>query len=447
MNLKPLLVIPPVVLGILGYVWMTQPDETPAEPQVVSQQAVRIITVAEDPITVTARGFGRVAAVRSWSAVSQVEGRVTKTHLDLATGTIAEDGVLLVQVDPTDYELAIDKSEANIQAAKAALSELEKQEANSRRLLELEQRILKVTQAEYDRIETLFKSGTTTNAALDTVQKTLLAGENSLLTLTNSIELYPAQRASAEATLAVRQAELAEAKRGLANTIIKAPFRGRVSEQAVQVGQFIRTGEELVVLEAVDEVEVVGAFQPQAFGSMIRASLGQELQSINIFDVTQIVEFMKQVGVSAYLEYDFSGGKARYPADINRFRGGIDSDTGTLGVVVRVKDPLVIKTGQNRPPLDIGRFVSVVLEAHPKNGAITVPRAVIQQDDDGKPFVYTADADDKLAISPVTPGAVVGDRIIIQDGLNVGDRVLLSTPQPAIVGLALTPVLDGGDDT
>jgi len=28
MNLKPLLIIPPIALGILGFMWMTQPKDT-----------------------------------------------------------------------------------------------------------------------------------------------------------------------------------------------------------------------------------------------------------------------------------------------------------------------------------------------------------------------------------------------------------------------------------
>jgi len=58
----------------------------------------------------------------------------------------------------------------------------------------------------------------------------------------------------------------------------------------------------------------------------------------------------------------------------------------------------------------------------------------------GQPFVYTADADDGLAVTPVTPGPIVGDRILIVDGLTAGDRVLLSTPRPAVPGVGLNVI-------
>ena len=89
------------------------------------------------------------------------------------------------------------------------------------------------------------------------------------------------------------------------------------------------------------------------------------------------------------------------------------------------------------PPLEFGSFVSVVLEAEPNAGVISIPRAVLQQDDAGQPFVFTATEDDVLALSSVTGGTIAGDRILVSSGLEDGDRVLLSTPRPAVPGVAL----------
>ena len=93
--------------------------------------------------------------------------------------------------------------------------------------------------------------------------------------------------------------------------------------------------------------------------------------------------------------------------------GSVDDETGTLGIAVRVDDPLVSAASSGMPPLEFGSFVSGVLEATPDQHVVAIPRAVLQQDDQGQPFVYTADVDDRLALTPVTPGAVAGDLIMI----------------------------------
>lgn len=437
MNLKPLLIIPPVALGVWGFIWMTQPEDTVSAPQEQTRLAVRVMTVAEKPLVISATGYGRVEAVQSWGAVSQVEGRAQQVLAGLAVGTVVDAGDVLIRIDPTDYELEIAKTEANIAAAQATLAELAQQEENTRNLLDVEQRVFEVAQAEFDRVQTLSQNGTVTAASLDTQRKTLLTEENTLIGLQNTLALYPAQRASAEATLAVRQAELAEALRGLANTTITAPFRGRVSEEAIETGQFVRVGDALLTLDAIDVAEVVGAFQPQSFGSLMRAAVGPHLANVGEIDATRVIEYMKQSNVAAFLELDFAGNIARYPAEPLRFRGSVDDETGTLGIAVRVKDPLVSKPQQRTPPLNFGSFVSVVLEAKPDAGVISVPRAILQHDDSGMPFVYSASADDTLVMTPVTVGTVAGDHVIIAAGLQDGDRVLLSTPRPSVPGLAL----------
>ncbi len=444
MNLKPLLVLPPLALGVAGYLWMTQPTDTTSEPAEEARLAVRVMTVAPASHVVSATGYGRVEAVRSWSAVSQVDGRVVETIEDLSVGTVVDAGALLIQVDQTDYELAVQKSRANIAAAEAQLAELDGQETNSENLLALEQRTLDVAQAEFERNQNLFDRGAASASTLDAAQKTLLAQENAVTNLTNTIALYPAQRQSAEATLALREAELAEAERGLSNTTITAPFRGRISAEAVQVGRFIRTGEELVTLDAIDTAEVVGAFQPRAFAAVVSAALDGKFPDVTEVEATQVVEYMRRGDVQAYVVIDFAGLQARYPAKLVRFRGTIDSDTGTIGVAVRINDPLVAKATEQRPPLEFGAFVGVVLEGTTPDQVIAIPRAAIRQGDNGEPFVYTATADDRLAITPVALGPVAGDLILVQEGLASGDRVVLSAPRPPIEGLALTVIEDTG---
>ena len=165
--------------------------------------------------------------------------------------------------------------------------------------------------------------------------------------------------------------------------------------------------------------------------------MGPQLENVGEIDATRVIEYMEQGNVEAFVELDFAGNLARYPAEPQRFRGSIDNETGTLGIAVRVTDPLVSKPQQRTPPLEFGSFVSVVLEAKPNAGMISVPRAILQQDDSGQPFVYTASADDTLVVTPVTVGAIAGDRAIIDAGLADGDRVLLSTPRPSVPGLAL----------
>ena len=444
MNLRPLLIIPPILLGGLGFVWMTQPIEQFVETQPEASITVRVMTVEPGPLVATATGYGRVEPVYDWTAVSEVEGRINVLSDGLAEGTIVDAGQVIVEIDKTDYELSIWKSQANIAAAEAALAELDRRETNSQASLEIEERILTVAQAEFDRARDLMVRGSGTQASLDAVRKIYLSQEIAVTSLKNTLALYPSQRASAEATLALRQAELAEEQRSLEKTKITAPFRARVSEVNVEQGQFIRIGDNLLTIEGIESAEIVAEIQPRSFAPLVQSALGDVFQPGNEVDSTQGVNLLKSSGVTATVVMNLTEQDATYPAELIRFRGAIDSDTGTIGVVVRVTDPLLANRNRVQPPLNVGSFVSVVLQAAPVDGVITIPRAAVHQNESGAPFVYLSDTDNRLVVRPISVGQIVGEEIVAVNGLGDGDVLVLSAPRPPIPGMKLTLISDEG---
>lgn len=445
MNLRPLLILPPLVIGVLGFVWMTRQGQPPVAEEPEATVAVRVMEIAPAAIAPSAEGYGRVVPAHRWSAVSEVEGRITHLAEGLAEGRFVDAGTVLVEVDRTDYELTVQKTKANIAAAEAALAEIDRKEANTRRSLEIEQRTLQVAQTEYDRVQSLVESGASTQSALNSAEKVLFAQQNALTNATNTLALYPAQRASAEATLAVRRAELAEAERALAKTTIAAPFRGRVNALNVEDGQFVRTGEVLLTLDGAAAAEITAEIAPRAFRNLALAAVGGQLPEGALVDTSRLSTLMQARGITAVVSLDVAGISARYDARILRLRGTVDSETGTIGVVVQVDDPYIANGTSGRPPLNPGSFVTVTLIAPPIEGAIAVPRTALHLDDDGAAFVYLSDVDQRLEVRPVTVGPALGADVLITGGLSGGETLVLSVPSPSIPGIRLVPVTAGGD--
>lgn len=403
------------------------------------------MAVESAPITPSAEGYGRVEPAHRWSAVSEVQGRITRLAEGLAEGRFVEAGAVIVEVDRTDYDLAVQKSKANIAAAEAKLAEIARQEDNTRESLEIAQRTMDVAQTEYDRVKALVDSGTSTQAALNNAEKALFAQQTAVTNVTNTLALFPSQRASAEATLAVRRAELAEAERSLSKTTIAAPFRGRVDALNVERDQFIRTGETVLTLDSAAAVEITAEIPPRAFRALAMAAVGEQLPAGTMVDTTRLTGLMRRLGITAQVTLDMGGTTARYEAQIVRLRGTIDSQTGTLGLVVQVNDPYLANGTAERPPLNPGSFVTVTLTAPPIPDAIAVPRTAVRQDDDGAPFVYLADAENRLEIRPVETGPALGGMVLVTGGLEGGETLLLSTPTPSVPGIKLIPVAVGGD--
>jgi len=131
-----------------------------------------------------------------------------------------------------------------------------------------------------------------------------------------------------------------------------------------------------------------------------------------------------------------NGIEARWPATITRITGNIDSETGTIGIVVRVADAGFPDPETRRPALLNGSFVEVVLEGPPLEDQIAVPQSAIRFEGSA-PYLLVADSDDRLARRDVSIGAEIDGRYVVMNGLSVGDRVVLSDPRPAANGLLL----------
>lgn len=448
MNLKPLLLLPPLVVGAVGFVWMTSrpaPD-MPTLPE--TALAVRMQTISSHPIASEAVGYGRVAAEHSWSAIAEVQGRMVEMPVDLDVGNIVEKDQVLFGMDRTDHELAHSKALANVASVKAQIAEMTRQEENTTKLRDVERRILEVAQAEYERVKSLLDRGAGSVAAVDSAQKSLLAQQMSLTKTDNTLALFPAQKETLGATLTLRLAELAEAERALSKTTIRAPFRGRVASISGELGQFVRVGDNLITLESTDAVEVVAELQPSAFGPLVFSlfngksapDIAPDVAAGVEIETSRFVDVLNEAGVTATVRLASNTEMQGWSAQIMRQRGSMDSETSAMGIVVRVSDPLVAHPVLHRPPLQVGSFVEVTFQTKPTGNNLSIPRNAVHMSDQGTSFVYVANDDDRLEMREVQLGQVLKDQVIVIKGLRDGQRLVLGSPNPPVLGMKLAPV-------
>lgn len=446
MNLRPLLFIPPIALGIAGYMWLVAPganETAPAAPETVTP--VRTLVLEETAITPFASGFGRVEAEETWSAISQVEGRAVFVEDNLDVGRVLKKDTEIIRVDPRDYEIALARATANRDGVSASLEELTATEANTRSTIELETRIQDVLSNDLERQKTLLERGSVAQATVDTALRALLAQEKVVLSLENSLRLLPAQRASLEATMATRTVEIEEAERALSNTKVSIPLTGRVTERGVTMGQYVRVGDTLARIESTAASEIVAEFQTRVLGNFF-GSLGDTIDRDAFLNMESddAFEVLRQFDLKAEVVLSTGPGEVVWPAEIVRFDGSADATTGTVGLVVRVDDPMRPSVTREGPPLINGSFVEVRLIAPRAISALRVPRDAVREDENST-FVYVMDEDARLAHRPVETGVVQDDKYVITEGLQEGDTLVLSDPRPAIVGMKLAPLAAVGN--
>ena len=90
-----------------------------------------------------------------------------------------------------------------------------------------------------------------------------------------------------------------------------------------------------------------------------------------------------------------------------------------------------------KPPLVKGMFVEVEIKGTPVPDQIVVPRSTVTND-----LVYVVDETNRLQRREVKTKLAGANFLVVESGLTVGERIVVSDILPAIDGMLLEPVND-----
>ncbi len=164
------LIVPPVLLAAVVVVFLVSRRGGPEhEAEREQSHAVRVIVVSTVDVVPRALGYGTAQPGQVWKAVSEVKGRVLEVHPNLESGTIVQQGEVLLQIDPVEHQLAVTQFEADIAQVESQLEELAVKETNDRASLEIEEASLILTQRDLQRRKSLLERNAVAAAEVDQV--------------------------------------------------------------------------------------------------------------------------------------------------------------------------------------------------------------------------------------------------------------------------------------
>jgi RND family efflux transporter MFP subunit len=428
------LFLPPVLAGVALLVWFARSGESPVRvPPEEAVRPARVISVPVVDFVPRTLGYGHVQPGRVWEAVAEVGGRIVEKHPRLESGELMAAGEVILRIDPTDYELAVESARARIRGAEAQIAELEVSEENTRRSLEIEQRGLSLAETDLTRKRTLVKRGSISQATVDEAERTVLSLRQAVQGQRSALALIPAEREVLVANLALFESELRQAERNLERTELVTPFDGRVAAVNVEESQFAAAGQVLAVLDGVDLAEVAAQIPIDRMRPLVAGSQA-ELQDV---DTENLSKVFQRLGLTAVVRLSAGEFRVSWPARFVRIRESVDPSTRTIGIVVAVDEPYRLVEPGRRPPLAKNMFVEVELQGRPVPGRLVVPRAALH---DG--MVYVVDDANRLERRPVSVGVRQSGFIVVVEGLTAGESVVVTDLAPAIDGMLLEPVED-----
>jgi membrane fusion protein, multidrug efflux system len=222
----------------------------------------------------------------------------------------------------------------------------------------------------------------------------------------SEVDLRRASDLMAAASIQKAQAALVQARIDLGYTEIHAPLAGRISRAAFSVGNLV--GPDAGVLATiVSQDPIYVTFQVTQRELLAhRQGIGDPVVKVTLPD----------------------GSLYQHTGKLNFLDVRVDPGTDTLMVRARLPNP-------ERALID-GQFVGVRVERGEPRRVFEVPQAAVQVNQAG-PYVLVVGADDKVAARGVTLGAMQGARVVVEEGLADGERVIVEGIQKVRPGMTV----------
>jgi RND family efflux transporter MFP subunit len=317
---------------------------------------------------------GRFEAVQRVEIRARVSGYLQE--IGFQDGQIVEAGQVLFVVDPRPYEAARDRIKAQIADAEAQL---------------------KLAQLEQGRTAQLVETSATARARLDQRNAELQA---------------------AEASLAAAQAQLRDAELNVGFTKVTAPFRGRISDRRVDVGNLVSDQTLLTTIVQLDPIYLVFDMSESDFLAYQRAVLEGELPSTRD----------RKTIVAAHLvdEEEWT-----HEGTMDFVDNVVDEGTGT------VRGRAVFPNPDNL--ITPGQFGRIRIPGSPLYDALLVPDAAIVTDQSRKQLLVV-NAENKVEPRVIRPGpSQPGGLRIVRRGITPEDRFVIGGLLRARPGTVVSP--------
>jgi multidrug efflux pump subunit AcrA (membrane-fusion protein) len=127
-------------------------------------------------------------------------------------------------------------------------------------------------------------------------------------------------------------------------------------------------------------------------------------------------------GPAVILHADFAGQRYEWAGRIVRTEGEIDPRSRMVHAVARVNDPYSRGEDPQRPPLASGLWVTATITGRSVEDVSLLPRAALREGDQ----VWVLDEEDRIRFRDVGVLRKTADEVIIQSGLEAGERIVLS---------------------
>lgn len=284
--------------------------------------------------------YGRVETPRHSVLKSALVADVLS--ISVLEGSEVSIGQLLISLDDTDAQLLVTQRQADLAEIDALMASENQRFKRDQGLLEQQTALLKLAENAVNRSKKLEKTRLASQSSLDDA---LANKQRQLLTLKSlnfDIAEHPARMSQLQAKLKRAEALLKQAEVDLERCKVTAPFSGRISQLNVSIGDRVRSGDSLISLYDLDNLEV-------------RAQIPGRY-------INQILHMLNQ---KESLEANASLDQQQLAFKLERLSGEVKADSGGI-------DGLFSISG-NQYAIALGTFIELKLKLASQKNVVALP--------------------------------------------------------------------------
>lgn len=342
---------------------------------------VVVAKASQRDVPVEIQVIGNVEAYSTISVKAQVNGQLTDVFFH--EGDFVRKGEKLFTIDPRPLEAAYNQALANVARDQASLGQAE---ANLAR--DTAQAKYQDTQAK--RYADLLAGGVISRDQAEQLRASADAMEQAVNADKAAIE-------SAKANIAASRATADNAKVQLSYTSIPSPIDGRTGNLTVKAGNVVTANNmDLMTINQIEPIYVTFAV-PEA-------------------QLPAIKKYMAMGKLTVRARPQDGDVKDEDSGFLTFVDNTVDVTTGTI----KLKGTFPNAAHTLWP----GQFVRVTLKLTTQPNAVVVPNQAIQTGQNGS-FVYVVKNDRTVESRPVTTGSRVDQDMVVNDGLAVGETVVI----------------------
>lgn len=381
-------VLPLLIIGLALLAAQALMVSGPAVPKVsrdVKATFVEVLTARVQDEQTAIVAYGTVQVHQRLIVQPEISGRVVKLNPRLVIGETLGKGATLLQIDPRDYQVAVNEQRASLAKAEFDLQV----ELGNQAVAKREWSLLNPSAGEVN-------------------------------TLSRQLALRRPHLKEKRIALAAAKSRLHRARLNLQRTMLRAPFNALVLNESVEVGQLINQQSSVATLVGTDEFRVQVSVPIQQLEWIAFPGPGHPQGSP--------VRVIRERG---------NGQPVVREGTVVELLGDVTENGRMAQVLVSIADPLELANpAQVRRPLLLGEYVRVEIEGPELHDVIVLPRDAIREGS----RVWVKNSENQLDVRPVEIILSRKDTVLINRGLRDGEAIITSQLPAAIPGLPLQTV-------